>query len=89
MGSNPVFCTIFFGHEKTRMAANEVDLEIEDGCIKETESSSYYIWQYFTVSNSSDPKKEVQKLQSASFVTKPSVAAVLRGQQPTFWDVLY
>ena len=34
-------------------------------------------------------KKVLQKLQSAKFVTKPSVAAVLRGQQPTFWGVLY
>ena len=34
-------------------------------------------------------KKVVQKLQSANFVTTPSVAAVLRGQQPTFWGVLY
>ena len=75
------------------MAANEVDLEIghADGCIKRTESSSYYIWQYFTVSNSSDQKKKkvVQKLQSANFVTTPSVAAVLRGHQPTIWSVLY
>ena len=47
----------FFGYEKARMAGNEVNLEIgdADGCIKETESSSYCIWQYFTVSNSSDP----------------------------------
>ena len=70
MGSNPVFCTIFFGHEKTRMAANEVDLEIEDGCIKETESSSYYIWQYFTVSNSSDPKKGGAKIAVCKFCDK-------------------
>ena len=34
-------------------------------------------------------KKVVQKFQSANFVTKPSVAAVLQGQQPTFWGVLY
>ena len=28
-------------------------------------------------------------LQSANFVTKPSVAAVLPEQSPTFWGVLY
>ena len=41
------------------MAGNEVDPEIgdADGCIKDTESSPYYVWQYFTISNSSDPKK--------------------------------
>ena len=75
------------------MAANEVDLEIEDadGCINETESSSYCIWQYFqvTVSNSSDPKIGGAKIAVCKFCDKPSVAAVLRGQQPTFWGVLY
>ena len=64
------------------MAGNKVDLEIgdADGCIKETESSSYYIWQYFTVSNSSDQKKKkvVQKLQSANFVTTFSGYCTLR-----------
>ena len=48
------------------MAGNKVDLEIgdADGCFKETESSSYsdYIWQYFTVSNPSDPEKGSAKL---------------------------
>ena len=29
----------------------------EDGCIKQIESPSYYIWKYFTVSNSSEAKK--------------------------------
>ena len=34
-------------------------------------------------------KTVVQKFQSANFVTTPSVAAVLRGQQPTFLGILY
>ena len=44
-------------HKKNRMTGNEVNLEIgdADGCIKRKEGSPYYIWQYFTVSNSSDP----------------------------------
>ena len=34
-------------------------------------------------------KKVAKKLLPANFVTKLSVAAVLKGQQPTFWGVLY
>ena len=34
-------------------------------------------------------KQLVKKLQSANFVTKSSVAAVLLGQQPTFQGLLY
>ena len=45
-------------------------------------SPSHYIWQYFMVSNPSDPKKLVRKLQSANWAAKPLVAAGLRGQQP-------
>ena len=53
------------------MAGNE-DLEIgdADGCIKETESSSYHIWQYFTVSNSSYPKKDGAKITVCKFCDK-------------------
>ena len=29
----------------------------DDVCIEQIESPSYYIWQYFTVSNSSEAKK--------------------------------
>ena len=77
------------------MAASEGDVEVEvnDGCIKQTDRSSYYIWQYFTVSNLSEAKKAfkkvVQRLQLAKFATKYSVVAVLPEQLPTFWDVLY
>ena len=48
------------------------DLEIgdADGCIKETESSSYYIWQNFTVSNSSDSKKGGTKNAVLKFCDK-------------------
>ena len=72
MGSNPTLCTKKFGHKKTRKAGNEVDLEIgdTDGCIKRKESSSYYIWQYFTVSNSSDPKKGGAKIAVCKFCDK-------------------
>ena len=54
------------------MAGNKVDLEIgdADGCIKETESSSYYIWQNFTVSNSSDSKKGGTKNAVLKFCDK-------------------
>ena len=65
MGSNPALYTIFFGHKKTKMAGNEVklvDLEIVDADASRTESSSYCIWQYFTVSNSSDPQKGAAKI---------------------------
>ena len=34
-------------------------------------------------------KKVVKILQSANFVTKPSVVAVLPEQLPTFWGILY
>ena len=74
------------------MAASEGDVEVEvnDGCIKQTDRSSYYIWQYFTVSNSnSSEAKVVQRLQPANFATKYSVVAVIPEQRPTFWDVLY
>ena len=74
MGSN----TNFFGHEKTQMAGISLEmmqnLEIGDvdRCInlKETESSSYYIWQYFTVSISSDPKKGGAKFAACNFCEK-------------------
>ena len=70
--------TIYFAVEKDLNPAmytssgNEVDLEIgdADGCIKETESSSYYIWQNFTVSNSSDSKKGGTKNAVLKFCDK-------------------
>ena len=57
--------------------------------VSKGQKAHHTIWQYFTVSNSSDPKKDGAKLQPANFVTTPSVAAALLGQQPTFWGVLY
>ena len=57
MGSNPALYANVFGHKRTRMAGNDLDPKIgnADGYSKETESSSCHIWQYFAVSNSSDP----------------------------------
>ena len=94
MGSNPeiIFLYIYITRD---MAAREGDVEVEvnDGCIKQTDRASYYIWQYLTVSNSSEANqavtKVVQRLQPANFATKSSVVAVLPEQRPTFLDVLY
>ena len=58
-----------------------------DGCIKRTESSSYYIWHILLFQIHKILKKVVQKLQSAN-VTTPSVASVLLGQPP-IWGFLY
>ena len=56
------------------MAASEGDVEVEvnDGCIKQTDRSSYYIWQYFTVSNSnsSEAKKGGAKIAACKFCYK-------------------
>ena len=54
------------------MAGNEDDVEVEvdDGCIKQTDRSSYYIWQYFTVSNSSEAKKGGAKIAVCKFCDK-------------------
>ena len=81
----------FFGHKKTRMAGNKVDLEIGDGdgCFKEIESSSYsdYIWQYFTVSNSSDPEKSGAKLAVCKILV-PNLQWLmyLEGSSPHFGE---
>ena len=45
-------------------------LENLDGCIKQIESRSYYIWQYFTVSNSSEAKKDDVKNAVCNFCDK-------------------
>ena len=92
MGSNPeiIFLYIYITRD---MAAREGDVEVEvnDGCIKQTDRVSYYIWQYLTVSNSSEANqavtKVVQRLQPANFATKSLVVAVLPEQRPTFWDL--
>ena len=51
------------------MAENEDDVEVEvdDGCIKQTDGSSYYIWQYFTVLNSSEATKGGAKIVVCKF----------------------
>ena len=65
MGSIPALCIIFWTQEDW----DGWNLEIggADGCIKRTESSSYYIWQYFTVSNSSDHEKGGAKIAVCKF----------------------
>ena len=71
MGSNPeiIFLYIYITRD---MAAREGDVEVEvnDGCIKQTDRSSYYIWQYFTVSNSSEAKKGGAKIADCKFCDK-------------------
>ena len=73
------------------MAGSEDDVEVEvnDGCIKQPDRFSYSIWQYFAVSNSSEAEKGGAKIAACKFVTKPLVAAVLPEHRPTFWIVLY
>ena len=76
MGSNPEFIFLniyFFKKNKRRVwAASEgnVEVEVNDGCIKQTDGSSYYIWQYFTVSNSSETKKGGAKIAACKFCDK-------------------
>jgi hypothetical protein len=47
-----------------------VKVEVDDGCIQQTDRSSYYIWQYFTVSNSSEAKKGGAKIAICKFCDK-------------------
>ena len=91
MGSNPTLCTKKFGHKKTRKAGNEVDLEIgdTDGCIKRKEHSSYYIWQYFIVSHSSDPKKCDAKNAVCKFCDKTFSGCCTLLAAATFSGILY
>jgi hypothetical protein len=64
----------------------------DDLCPEPEESASSYIWQYFSVTNSSNAKEAAWKpeveprMQLANFVTEPSVDAALQEQQHTFWD---
>ena len=44
-----------------------VEVEVNDGCIKQTDRSSYYIWQYFTVSNSSEAEKGGANIAACKF----------------------
>ena len=66
-----------------------IEVEVDDGCIKQTVRSSYYILQYFTVSNSSEAKKGGVKIAVCKFCDKPSVVALLSEQQRAFCEVLY
>ena len=87
MGSNPELYIIFFGHKKTEMAGNEIgdaDAVSKGQKAHHTISGNILLFQINQIL-----KGVVQKLQSANFVTTPSVAAVLQGQQPTFCGVLY
>ena len=54
------------------MAGNEdyVEVELNNGCIEQTDRSTYFIWQYFTVSNSSEAKKSWCKDCSLQFCDK-------------------
>ena len=63
------------------MARNKdsVEVEVNYGCIKQTDRS---LMTHHTISG--NIKKMVQRLQSAHFVTKPSVVVVLPEQQHTF-----
>jgi hypothetical protein len=50
--------------------ADKVEIGDEDGCIEETQSPSYYIWQFFTVSHSSDDNKGGEKIEVCKFCDK-------------------
>ena len=53
MGLNPaiVFLNIYFLAREVVESKDNEEVEVNDGCIKLTDRSSYYIWQYFTVPN--------------------------------------
>ena len=70
------------------MAGNEFDLEIgdADGWLHQKDRKLiilYLALNIFLFQIHQILKKVVQKLQSANFVPTPSLAAVLREQQPT------
>jgi hypothetical protein len=54
------------------MAGNEDDVEVEvdGGCIQQTDRPSYSIWQYFTVSNASEAKNGGAKIAVCRFCDK-------------------
>ena len=56
--------------------------------MEQIESPSYYIWQYFTVSNSLEAKKGGAKNTVCKFCDK-IFSGCCTQQQPTFWGVLY
>ena len=49
---------------------DNVEVEVNDGCIKQTDRYSYYIWQYFFVSNSSGAKKGSAKIAASKICDK-------------------
>ena len=53
-----IFLNIFYSFLALETAAskNYVEVEVNDGCIKPTDRSSFKIWQYYTASNSSEAK---------------------------------
>ena len=44
-----------------------MEVEVDDVCIKQTDRPSYYIWQYFTVLNSSEATKGGAKIVVCKF----------------------
>ena len=88
MGSNPaLYCevlhTFFFGHKKLEMKF-EMQMAVSNGQKAHHTISGNVLFQIRQIL-----KTVVQKFQPANFVATPSVAAVLRGQQPTFLGILY
>ena len=68
-----------------------MEVEVDNDCIQQTDRSSYYIWQYFTVSNSSEAKKGGAKIAVCKFCDnlKTFSLAVLSEQRPTSWGAMY
>ena len=48
----------------------DIEISDDDGCIERKESPSYYIWQHFTISNSSEAKKGGAKNAVCNFCDK-------------------
>ena len=48
---------------------DDVEVAVNDGCIKQKGRSSCYVWQYFTVQIHQKLKKVVRRFQPANFVT--------------------
>ena len=65
----------FFGWKQGApcLFGNSTKLVVEnlDGCIEQIENRSYYIWQYFTVSNSSKARNGDAKNAVCKFCDKP------------------
>ena len=70
MGSNPVITSRIFSAREMAGNEDDVEVEVDNGCIQQTDRSSYYIWQCFTVSNSSEAKKGGAKIAVCNFCDK-------------------